>query len=95
MNKEFIRDNDKVRCCRSNIAKMNVFEYIYYELFHWEFFQDAFYCLSKSFKEFIKNGGVFFYNLVFILFSPITIIIMAFVRVKNAKEQCFENAINN
>jgi hypothetical protein len=30
MKKEFIRDGGKVRRCVSNIAKMNVFELIYY-----------------------------------------------------------------
>ena len=38
-NKKYIMENDKVIKCTYNIANMNPFEYCYYDIFYWNFYQ--------------------------------------------------------
>lgn len=76
-----------VRKCSSNIAKMNVFEYVYYFFKDWQGF--SFIC--NYFCEIITEFGngllkvlQSFVALAIIIFLPITIFIKAYIEIKRA-----------
>ena len=91
MKKDFIRDEGKIRQCESNIAKMNIFEFIYCYVFNWGYFKDILSYTTECFTEFFKYGGALAYNLLFLIFTPITLVLCAIVRIKKAKERCNKN----
>jgi Na+-transporting methylmalonyl-CoA/oxaloacetate decarboxylase gamma subunit len=82
--KEFIRDDGKVRECASNIAKMNILEYMWY--------QKA--IIPRVLKESIENliegmslvmAGLITLFLIIIL--PISYSITAYINIHQAKEE--------
>lgn len=86
MKKDFIRDEGKVRYCDSNMSKMNIFEFMYYYIFHWGYFLEIFSYVAESFVEFFKNGFRLIWNLIFLIFTPITLPLCAITRIRNAKK---------
>lgn len=84
MKKEFIRDDDKVRRCVSNIAKMNVFELIYYRR-------------DMLWRSIVESVGTFVEGCIMVLFSlinfailiafPITLPIVAWWQIRRAKKE--------
>ena len=89
MTKNYIRDNGKIRYCNSNIAKMNIFEYILFDIKTLYFrsileigkqlFND-----SKIFAiDFVNN---LFSLILFILF-PITLPLRAIIGIRSAKKE--------
>ena len=79
-----------VRKCSSNIAKMSIFEYVYYFFKDWEGF--SFIC--NYFCEIITEFGngllkvlQSFVALPIIIFLPITIFIKAYIEIKRAKKE--------
>lgn len=88
MKKEYILDDGKVRKCDSNLAKMNIFEFIHYYVFHWGYFKQIFAYIYECFKCVLEYGFGLFYNVVLLLFTPITLIVCAIIQIRNAKKRC-------
>ncbi|OMD66904.1 hypothetical protein BSK50_30475 [Paenibacillus odorifer] len=88
LNKDkFILDDGKIRFCRSNIAKMTVWEYCYFELTDRNI-------LGYTLKESLKNGveGIkclifCFCELLSILLFPIVLPTVAYKAIKKEKKQ--------
>lgn len=87
MKKEYIRDEGKVRGCSSNIAKMNLFECIYHEVFTWHFFKYAFAGIGEELKEGIVNMWYGLSNIVLLMLFPFTLTIKAVCDIKRARKE--------
>ena len=82
--KEFIRDNGKVRICSSNIAKMNIPEYMYHCRFRlWN-------NICDSIKELLESWNIII-NMFLILLLPIYYPIMAYIHIKESKKEVAAN----
>ena len=89
MKKEFIIDDNKVRKCDSNISKMNIAEYIYYSIFHWNFFGNLLInYIGENLIESIKYFGAFLINTIILILTPVMLPISAYKSIKNAKVIC-------
>lgn len=89
MKKDFIKDDKKVRRCDANISKMNIGEYIYYSIFHWNFFGNLLIgYIIENLIECIKYFGAFLINTMMLLISPIMLPITAYNSIKRAKKIC-------
>ena len=82
--KEFIRDNGKVRECTSNIAKMNILEWIYYR---WGM-------IYRNTVESITTGleGIamvlfMILNIIILILFPITLPVAAWLQIRAAKKE--------
>lgn len=78
--KDFIRDEGKVRACTSNIAKMNILEWMWYRQ---DLFVDQLYEGTKS----VFYG---FVGLLLLISIPIRYPISAYIDIKHAKEEMKE-----
>lgn len=91
MSKDFIRDDGKVRRCSSNIAKMNMLEFIYYMLFHWECIQN----ISIDIIDCIKDGFEYLVGVLIgvlqLILLPLFLIMWSVVHIKRAKKECARN----
>lgn len=84
VKKEYIKDNNnKIRKCPSNISKMNIFEWIYYDFRYWNEVSNIKYHLHKSLKD-VCFGTL---NLICILSLPISIFICATFSIHRAKKE--------
>lgn len=92
-NKDYIIDDihgkEKIRNCYLNIAKMNPFEFIYYEFKYWGYgkkflriFRD-FFC---EFLEFLQDCIEMIINILFLITFPISFPISAYFRIRKAKK---------
>lgn len=81
--KEYIRDDGKVRNCDSNIAKMNVFEYMYYMR---HTLKDN---IVSTIQEFLDNWHILV-NMLLIIALPIYYPIMAIEHIRSAKKSVKE-----
>ena len=85
--KEFILDDGEIRNCASNIAKMNVLEYIVFNKF---FIKDIWYsvkeCLDEIFEGFIALYYLFF-SIVCALIFPICFPLIAYFRIRKARKE--------
>lgn len=89
MKKDFIVDDNKVRKCDLNISKMNIAEYIYYSIFHWNFFSELLIgYIGENLIEAIKYFGAFLINTLIFILTPIRLPISAYLSIKNAKTIC-------
>lgn len=86
MNKDFIKDEDKIRRCDLNISKMNVFEYIYCHIFYWGYFKEIYDNISENLIEFLKHGFALIYVLIFLIFTPLTLTLAAIIHIKRSKK---------
>lgn len=86
MKKDYLLDDGKIRRCDLNIAKMNIFEYSLLMITEWNYFKDMFEALQNTFVEFCKMSFYFIVNLIFLIFSPITLLVLAFIKIKKAKK---------
>ena len=86
MKKEFIRDGKRIRRCYSNEVKMNMLEYVYCCIFHWEYYQQMILGILDLLKEAITNVITLTVNLIFLILSPIALPILALKRMKQAKK---------
>ena len=84
--KEFIRDDGVIRNCDSNYAKMNVFEYMYYQKF---FLKDFYYglleCLDLIWDGIKAFGGIII-SIIGFIFFPITFLVVSYFRIKHSKK---------
>ena len=90
MKKEFIRDGKRIRRCYSNEVKMNMLEYVYCCIFHWEYYQQMILGILDLLKEAITNVITLTVNLIFLILSPIALPILALKRMKQAKKNDWE-----
>lgn len=84
MKKDFIYDDDVVRDCIANIAKMNIFELMRYNP------REAFSPVTEFvylFKESVAGLSLFLVNLIFFLLFPITIPLHSYFVIRDAKKQ--------
>lgn len=81
--KEYIKDNKKVRKCPTNISKMNVFEWIYYDFRDWNELSNMKYYFLESIT-YIRLGVI---NLLCVLLFPLSILINAFLSIHRAKKE--------
>ena len=90
-NKDFIMDNNIIRWCNSNIAKMNIFEYIYYYLFIWRAsIKDIKYTFLNIFELLLQGlEGIclLIVNIIIIIFYPVSLMITGLLRIKEAKRE--------
>ena len=84
MKKEFIRDDGKVRGCISNIAKMNVVEWIYYRR---DMLFRSVVDTGETFVEGCAMVGFAILNFVILILSPITLPIIAWWQIRQAKKE--------
>ena len=87
MKKDFIRDDGIVRDCVSNIAKMNIFEFMWY---NW---REAFSPATEfiySFKELFSGLSMFVSSLIFFILIPISAPMHSYFVIKNAKKRVKE-----
>ena len=83
---KYICDDRKVRDCAVNIAKMNVFECIYYSIFHWGYLQNL---ICKIFIYALKLVEVIFalgLEIIKLITFPVFIIIYAILHIKKNKK---------
>jgi hypothetical protein len=82
--KDFIRDDGKVRNCTSNIAKMNIFEWMWYRNdMIVKNLQESIILLCEGIK-FIIVGII---NLLLVICLPITYPIGAYLNIRDAKKE--------
>ena len=81
--KEYIRDNKRVRKCPSNISKMNIFKWIYYDFRYWNELSDMKYYFLESIK-YICLGCI---NLLSVHLFPLSILINAILSIYRAKKE--------
>lgn len=72
-----------VRKCTENIAKMNVFEYIYFDFKYWYRHGIWFYIIKDGIKDFIR--GLF--TILTIPFAPIGLFFIAYSDIKQCKKE--------
>lgn len=81
--KEYLRDNKRVRRCPSNISKMNIFEWIYYDFRDWNELSN----MKYYFLESIKCLFLGMVNLLSVILFPIPICINAILSIYRAKKE--------
>jgi len=82
--KEYIRDDGKVRECTSNIAKMNIFEYMFYRK------AIILRTLRDSLQNLFEGLHLVVYgviNLLIILTLPISYPLAAYMNIRRAKKE--------
>lgn len=85
--KEYIRDGKQVRNCPSNVSKMNIFEWIYYDFKHWNELRNVKYHFCTSLK-YILLGTI---DLLCVLLLPISILINSILAISRAKKTVADN----
>lgn len=88
MNKNFIRDDNIVRQCSKNVSKMNVFEYMYYSLFHWKLLQRILGDIGENVVEGFGYLVAILMRLLELILLPIFLIMGAIVQIRKAKKEC-------
>ena len=83
---KYIYDDNKVRVCASNIANMNVLEYVYYSIFHWGYFQRSMNKVSKHSLELIENVLVLGVEIFKLITFPVFIITYAILHIRANKK---------
>jgi hypothetical protein len=88
MAKDYIRDDGRIRMCDSNLAKMNIFEGIYYNSkVYYEYMCE----LPGVTKDALWYTFIFINNFMILISFPITLPIFAYFRIRNAKKEVQKN----
>lgn len=85
--KEYICDGKQVRNCPSNVSKMNIFEWIYYDFKYWNELRNVKYHFCTSLK-YILLGTI---DLLCVLLLPISILINSILAINRAKKTVADN----
>lgn len=85
--KEYIRDGKQVRNCPSNVSKMNIFEWIYYDFKYWNELRNIKYHFCTSLK-YILLGVT---DLLCVLLLPISILVNSILAISQAKKTVADN----
>lgn len=83
--KDYIKDNGKIRNCDYNIAQMNIFEFIRFDIQN-GFVKRLFF---DTVEQYIEGFKLIFFatiNTLGILLLPISLIIRSFLAIKNSKQ---------
>lgn len=82
--KEFIRDDGKVRNCQSNVAKMNVLEWIWY-------------VRELNILTDLYDSLVYFWTgvvgIILVLLTPIVYPVVGYFRIRDAKKAVSDEVI--
>ncbi|HDK7194838.1 TPA: hypothetical protein PTV74_003145 [Clostridium botulinum] len=94
-DKGYIKDDGKIRNCYTNIAKMNLLELMYCRLFLWDWNIISILCedledVIDGFKSLLK----FVWDILKIIFLPITLIVSSTIILKQIKTNSMEENIN-
>ena len=88
MKKEFARGlNNKVLNSDGNVAKMNIIEYIYCEVFHWNIYGTVLKGLIENIIETSEALCALIVQLALIVLLPIILPIQALVDIKRTKKR--------
>lgn len=88
MNKDFIRDdNNVIKNCPKNVSKMNVFEHMYYQIFHWKLIQMMLVGLWEDIVEGSECLVGILLRLFELIFLPILLVAGAVVQIRNARKR--------
>lgn len=85
--KEYIRDGKQIRNCPSNVSKMNIFEWIYYDFKYWNELRNVKYHLYTSIKYILLGVA----DLLCILLLPLSILINSILAISRAKKIVADN----
>lgn len=85
-NKKYIMENDKVIKCAFNIIKMNPFEYCYYNVFYWNFYQIIFSKVLLYLKEIFMNLYYFIATIIITVLYTLFMPVYAYFEIKREKE---------
>lgn len=88
MKKDFLMDNNKVRNCYSNVAKMNAFEYIYYDFKDWGAMKNFPREFMDTMKTFFEVFFCFLANIFSLVFFPVVLLFNAQHEINRAKKFC-------
>lgn len=83
---KYIKDEGKVRYCASNISKMNVFECIYYSIFHWGYFQHSIYKVLKHLLKLIEITLDLGLEIIKFIMFPFFIVIHSILIIRSNKK---------
>jgi hypothetical protein len=87
--KDFIMDEDKIRDCISNKAKMNIFEWMWFEkLMIPQIFFDSFQSIEEGLIKIIQG----FITLIIVCLFPITFPIGAYLNIRRAKQDMLKRS---
>lgn len=87
MKKDFILDEGKIRNCPKNIAMMNIFEYMIFDIFRNKCLKHGFIETMNQYYEGIKMLYFAIINSVLLIIFPITIIFKWYSTIKEVKTQ--------
>lgn len=76
-----------VRNCDSNVAKMKIYEWCYYKVFHLGGVSEGLGLIVEQGLEVLKNTFYFIVNLVSILLSPLVLVWMAQRDIKRSQNK--------
>ncbi|APH20859.1 hypothetical protein [Clostridium botulinum] len=94
-DKNYIKDDGKIRNCYSNIAKMNLLELMYCRLFLWDW--NIISILLEDLEDVIdgfKSLLKFIWDVLKIILLPITLIVTSTIILKQIKTNSKEENIN-
>jgi len=83
-------ENNKIRPCYHNYARMSILEFMYGELFIWKSVQRNIVYTFKEFLESIKEISWFIFNIVSLPVLPITLYLHAKKEISKAKNEVWE-----
>ena len=87
MKKDFILDEGKIRNCQKNIAMMNVFEYIIFDIFDKNCLKRIFIETIEQYWEGLKSLCLAIINTILLVIFPISLFLKGYFEIKEAKTQ--------
>ena len=88
-------ENNKIRACYHNYARMSILEFIYSELFIWKSVQRNIVYAFKELLEPIKEISWFIINIITLPILPITLYFHAKKEISKAKNKVWEHKCYN
>lgn len=82
--KDFIRDDGKVRLCTSNLAKMNVLEFMWYKK---DWLSEGIGFVWEQLQEGVPLIAAATVNFICLVLTPITYPIAAWYQIRRAKKE--------
>lgn len=93
-------ENNQIRPCYYNYARMTTLEFLYCKIFIWKSVQRNIICAFKEVIEPIKEISWFIFNIITIPLLPISLYVYAIKEIKKAKnevwkDKCYECKFGN
>jgi uncharacterized membrane protein len=89
-NKDYLLDDGRIRNCETNIAKMNLLEYIWFDLFHNKILKDSIEDTIEQYQTALTELFFAVFNTLMIIFFPITLFVKGIAVIKRAKKRVKE-----